>query len=53
MLLIQPGMVIHTAIHEARPDIQCITHTHTTAGMAVACTQEGLRSDNFILCSVT
>ncbi len=41
------GMVIHTAIHEARPDIQCITHTHTTAGMAVACTQEGLRSDNF------
>ena len=41
------GMIIHTAIHEARPDIQCITHTHTTEGMAVACTQEGLRSDNF------
>ena len=41
------GMIIHTAIHEARPDIQCITHTHTTAGMAVACTKEGLRHDNF------
>ena len=41
------GMIIHTAIHEARPDIQCITHTHTTEGMAVACTQEGLRTDNF------
>lgn len=41
------GMIIHTAIHEARPDVQCITHTHTTAGMAVACTKEGLRHDNF------
>jgi ribulose-5-phosphate 4-epimerase/fuculose-1-phosphate aldolase len=41
------GMVIHTAIHAARPDIQCIAHTHTTDGMAVACTKEGLRHDNF------
>ena len=41
------GIVIHTAIHAARPDIQCIAHTHTNAGMAVACTQEGLRADNF------
>ena len=41
------GMIIHTAIHGARPDIQCITHTHTTAGMAVACTKEGLRHENF------
>ena len=41
------GIVIHTAIHAARPDIQCIAHTHTNAGMAVACTQEGLRTDNF------
>ena len=41
------GMVIHTAIHAARPDIHCIAHTHTTEGMAVACSQEGLRSDNF------
>ena len=41
------GILIHTAIHAARPDIQCIAHTHTNAGMAVACTQEGLRTDNF------
>ena len=41
------GMVIHTAIHEALPDVQCITHTHTTAGMAIACSTEGLRHDNF------
>ena len=41
------GILIHTAIHAARPDIQCIAHTHTNAGMAVACTQEGLRADNF------
>lgn len=41
------GIVIHTAIHAARPDIHCITHTHTNAGMAVACSAEGLRNDNF------
>lgn len=41
------GLVIHTAIHAARPDIHCIAHTHTTEGMAVACSQEGLRTDNF------
>lgn len=41
------GMIIHTAIHAARPDVHCIAHTHTTTGMAVACTQEGLRHDNF------
>ena len=41
------GIVIHTAIHAARPDVQCIAHTHTTAGMAVACSQAGLRADNF------
>ena len=41
------GMLIHSAIHGARPDVQCIAHTHTTAGLAVACQQEGLRIDNF------
>jgi ribulose-5-phosphate 4-epimerase/fuculose-1-phosphate aldolase len=41
------GIVIHTAIHAARPDVHCIAHTHTNAGMAVACSQEGLRTDNF------
>lgn len=41
------GMLIHSAIHAARSDIHCIAHTHTTAGMTVACQQEGLRFDNF------
>lgn len=41
------GFVIHSAIHAAREDAHCVIHTHTTAGMAVACKKEGLRSDNF------
>ncbi len=41
------GMLIHSAIHEARSDVHCITHTHTTAGLTVACQQCGLRADNF------
>jgi ribulose-5-phosphate 4-epimerase/fuculose-1-phosphate aldolase len=36
------GFVIHSAIHGARPDANCIIHTHTVAGMAVACMEEGL-----------
>jgi ribulose-5-phosphate 4-epimerase/fuculose-1-phosphate aldolase len=36
------GYVIHGAIHAARPDVQCIIHTHTRAGMAVAAMQCGL-----------
>jgi len=41
------GMLIHSAIHGARDDAHCIGHIHTTAGMTVACQQEGLRIDNF------
>lgn len=41
------GMLIHSAIHEARPDVFCIAHLHTDAGMTVACQKEGLRTDNF------
>lgn len=41
------GIIIHTAIHAARPDLTSIGHLHTDAGMAVACSQEGLRHDNF------
>jgi ribulose-5-phosphate 4-epimerase/fuculose-1-phosphate aldolase len=41
------GFVIHSAIHRNRDDAHCIMHTHTTAGMAVACKQDGLRTDNF------
>lgn len=41
------GMLIHSTIHEARKDAHCIGHIHSTAGMTVACQQDGLRSDNF------
>jgi ribulose-5-phosphate 4-epimerase/fuculose-1-phosphate aldolase len=41
------GMLIHSAIHAARPDVHCISHLHTDAGMAIACQREGLRFDNF------
>lgn len=36
------GFVIHSAIHAARPDLHCIIHTHTAAGMAVAAQRDGL-----------
>ncbi|MFT4234418.1 MAG: class II aldolase/adducin family protein [Microbacterium sp.] len=41
------GFIIHSAIHKARPDAACIIHTHSVAGMAVACKADGLRYDNF------
>ncbi|MGE0314949.1 MAG: class II aldolase/adducin family protein [Lautropia sp.] len=36
------GFVIHGAIHAARPDIVCVLHTHTVAGVAVSAQREGL-----------
>src|SRR5947207_13637022 len=36
------GYVIHGAIHKARPDVGCVLHTHTRAGMAVSAMQCGL-----------
>jgi ribulose-5-phosphate 4-epimerase/fuculose-1-phosphate aldolase len=36
------GYVIHGAIHEAKPEIQCVIHTHSLAGMAVASLEKGL-----------
>jgi ribulose-5-phosphate 4-epimerase/fuculose-1-phosphate aldolase len=41
------GFVIHSAIHGARADAHCVMHTHTTAGMAVACKAGGLEHDDF------
>jgi ribulose-5-phosphate 4-epimerase/fuculose-1-phosphate aldolase len=38
----QAGFVIHSAIHLARPDVTCVLHTHTRAGVAVSCLEEGL-----------
>jgi ribulose-5-phosphate 4-epimerase/fuculose-1-phosphate aldolase len=36
------GFVIHSAVHMARHDIQCVMHTHTVPGMAIAALKEGL-----------
>ena len=36
------GYVIHGAIHKARPDVACVIHTHTRAGMAVSSMACGL-----------
>lgn len=36
------GFVIHSAIHAARHDVDCIIHTHTAAGMAVSALKCGL-----------
>lgn len=36
------GYVIHGAIHQARPDLTCILHTHTTPGVAVSAQQNGV-----------
>ena len=41
------GFVIHSAIHRHVPDAHCVMHTHTTAGLAVACMETGLSPDNF------
>ncbi len=36
------GYVIHSAVHVARPDVGCVIHTHTRAGMAVSAMDCGL-----------
>lgn len=36
------GFVIHSAVHEARPDVHCVLHTHTLHGVAVAAQAGGL-----------
>jgi len=36
------GFVIHSALHLGREGAQCVMHTHTLAGMAVAAQQGGL-----------
>jgi ribulose-5-phosphate 4-epimerase/fuculose-1-phosphate aldolase len=42
------GFVIHSAIHGAREDAQCVLHTHTKAGCAVAALKCGLLPVNQI-----
>ncbi|CAB3657441.1 class II aldolase/adducin family protein [Trinickia soli] len=41
------GFVVHAAIHRAVADAHCVMHTHTTAGLAVACSEAGLENSNF------
>lgn len=41
------GFTVHSAIHDNVPDAHCVMHTHTTNGLAVACTQGGLAQNNF------
>ena len=36
------GYVIHSAVHEARPEVECVIHTHTADGMAVSALECGL-----------
>ncbi|MDH2237234.1 class II aldolase/adducin family protein [Pigmentiphaga sp. GD03639] len=36
------GFVIHSAVHRARPEVDCVIHTHTPAGMAVSALECGL-----------
>ncbi|MGE0150995.1 MAG: class II aldolase/adducin family protein [Reyranellaceae bacterium] len=36
------GFYLHAPIHRARPDVQCIIHTHSRAGTAVSGLSEGL-----------
>ena len=41
------GFTVHAALHDGLPNAHCVMHTHTTAGIAVACTQGGLAQNNF------
>jgi ribulose-5-phosphate 4-epimerase/fuculose-1-phosphate aldolase len=36
------GFVIHSAVHKARHDVDCVIHTHSPAGMAVSALKCGL-----------
>ncbi|WP_427912408.1 class II aldolase/adducin family protein [Ramlibacter sp. MMS24-I3-19] len=36
------GYVIHSAVHEARPEVGCVIHTHSWASMAVSALDCGL-----------
>ena len=38
----EAGFVIHGCVHEARPEAQCVIHTHTRTGVAVSAMKCGL-----------
>lgn len=41
------GFTPHATIHAHIPEAHCVMHTHTTAGLAVACLEDGLSMSNF------
>ena len=41
------GYVLHSTIHGGIEGAHCVMHTHTTAGVAVACLEGGLSQSNF------
>ncbi len=38
------GFAIHGAVHAARPDVECVMHLHTTAGVALSMLPGGLQA---------
>lgn len=50
------GFVIHSAVHAAREDVQCVIHTHTRAGVAVSAQKGGVlpisQQSTFVLASL-
>ena len=50
------GFVIHSAVHAARDDVQCVLHTHTRAGVAVSAQKNGVlpisQQSTFVLASL-
>ena len=36
------GFTIHSAVHGARPEVNCVLHLHTDDGVAVSCQEDGL-----------
>ncbi len=37
------GLIIHSGVYKARPDANCVLHTHTRAGAGVSLLKKGLR----------
>ena len=50
------GFVIHSAVHAAREDVQCVLHTHSRAGVAVSAQRNGVlpisQQSIFVLASI-
>lgn len=50
------GFVIHSAVHEARPEAGCVLHTHTRTGVAVSAQKRGIlavsQQSTFVLASL-